>query len=155
MSDERRIWTVGTGHRSLEELIQLLEEHRVVHLVDVRSYPRSHLDHYCREQLDRELPQREMAYLWLGAELGGLRRQGYEEHTTTELFAAGLATLEATATRRPTAFFCAEVDPERCHRRFIADALLARGWRVTHILGPGRARDHVVVPRQASLPMEM
>ncbi len=153
MQAEARVFTVGTGHRSLDELLGLLDEHGVTQLVDVRSYPRSHLEHFCRERLDRELAARELAYLWLGGELGGLRREGYEAHMGTESFAHGLERLVAAAARRPTAFFCAEAEPERCHRRFIADALHAFGWRVTHILGPGRSRDHERLPRQAELPL--
>ena len=40
----------------------------------------------------------------------------------------------------PTAIMCAEAVWWRCHRRLIADALVARGWRVEHLgIGEGRA----------------
>jgi uncharacterized protein (DUF488 family) len=32
---------------------------------------------------------------------------------------------------------CAEAVWWRCHRRIIADYLLARGWDVEHVMGPG------------------
>ena len=39
---------------------------------------------------------------------------------------------------------CAEADPRKCHRQILADALLARGAEVRHILGPGRSEAHVL-----------
>ena len=35
----------------------------------------------------------------------------------------------------PTVILCAEAVPWRCHRQLIADALVAHGWDVRHILG--------------------
>jgi uncharacterized protein (DUF488 family) len=37
---------------------------------------------------------------------------------------------------------CAEGNWRSCHRRLIADALLARGWRVIHIGPDGRTEEH-------------
>lgn len=39
---------------------------------------------------------------------------------------------------------CAEVVPWRCHRQLIADALVAGGRRVVHILGTGQSNDHAL-----------
>ena len=55
----------------------------------------------------------------------------------TPEFGAALARLEQLASERPTTIMCAEAQWWRCHRRLIADALTARGWRVLH-LGLGR-----------------
>ena len=43
-------------------------------------------------------------------------------------------------------FMCAETVWWRCHRRFIAELLTARGARVVHLLGPGRADAHRLMP---------
>ena len=37
---------------------------------------------------------------------------------------------------------CAEAWWVRCHRRLIADALTARGWRVLHLASNGRLEEH-------------
>jgi uncharacterized protein (DUF488 family) len=37
---------------------------------------------------------------------------------------------------------CAEAWWVRCHRRLIADALIARGWRVLHLGANGRLEEH-------------
>ncbi|HEX5762637.1 MAG TPA: hypothetical protein VFY04_05905 [Solirubrobacterales bacterium] len=35
-----------------------------------------------------------------------------------------------------------QAHPSRCHRRLIADVMLARGWRVLHLLPGGRLDEH-------------
>ena len=62
----------------------------------------------------------------------------------TDEFAGHVATLVALAGATPTAIMCAEAVPWRCHRSLIADALVARGTLVRHILGPGRADAHAL-----------
>jgi hypothetical protein len=42
------------------------------------------------------------------------------------------------------ALMCAEAVPWRCHRSLIADALVARGVRVEHILGKFRSEPHTL-----------
>ncbi len=64
----------------------------------------------------------------------------------TPEFAAGLERLEGLARERRTAIMCAEAHPSRCHRRLIADALLARGWTVVHLLADGRRERHALSP---------
>jgi uncharacterized protein (DUF488 family) len=61
-------------------------------------------------------------------------------------FLAALAELAAAAGEQPTAVMCSEALPHRCHRRLIADALVARGWRVRHLLSPTRIEDHQLTP---------
>jgi uncharacterized protein (DUF488 family) len=72
--------------------------------------------------------------------------RAYADYLSTPAFAAGLERLEALGGGRPTAFMCAEAHPSRCHRRLIADALLARGWPVVHILSGGREQEHAFTP---------
>jgi uncharacterized protein (DUF488 family) len=41
---------------------------------------------------------------------------------------------------------CAEAVPWRCHRSLIADALMARGIEVQHILGATSRKPHAYTP---------
>jgi len=50
--------------------------------------------------------------------------------------------LIARSAAETAVILCAEAVPWRCHRRLIADALVARGLPVLHIMGPGRADPH-------------
>ena len=61
-------------------------------------------------------------------------------HASTTLIATGCA---AAA---PTAYFCAEVLWWRCHRRIIADYLLAAGDDVRHIRGDGAVEPATLTP---------
>ena len=57
-------------------------------------------------------------------------------------FAAGLVELLDLARQRPTTILCAEAVPWRCHRQLIADALVARGIEVRHIVGQAAPASH-------------
>jgi hypothetical protein len=59
--------------------------------------------------------------------------QGYADYMASGEFQSAMADLERLARERPAAVMCAEAVWWRCHRRLIADALTARGWRVEHL----------------------
>jgi uncharacterized protein (DUF488 family) len=40
-------------------------------------------------------------------------------------------------------FMCAETPWQKCHRRFVAELLWARGHEVMHLLAPGHLQSHV------------
>jgi uncharacterized protein (DUF488 family) len=132
------IYTLGTSTRSEGEFIELLRQYRVKTVVDVRSFPQSRFEHFKRENLERILEGQGIGYLYLGKELGGFRKGGYLAYAKTVLYQEGISRLEKIGRQEITAFFCAERFPWRCHRRFIAASLEARGWKVEHILEKGR-----------------
>jgi len=137
------VFTVGHGNRSLEALIALLREAGVRGVVDVRRFPGSRRWPWFRKaSLQAALEAAGLRYEWLGETLGGYTQPPYPEYMETEAFREGLARLEALARERPVALLCAEKDWRRCHRRFIAQALTARGWKVVHLLEPGRRERH-------------
>lgn len=135
---ERHLYTVGHSTRSLDELVDLLNDYGITQLVDVRHYPRSRRNpQFNLESLERELPPRGIAYTW-DEDLGGFRKGGYLLYMTTPEFAQGIERLEALVNRRPTAIMCAEIVWFRCHRRFIARQMVTRGYEVTHIVTRGK-----------------
>jgi uncharacterized protein (DUF488 family) len=120
-------------------MLALSAEHGITQLVDVRHYPQSRRNPaFNLEAMTRELPSRGVSYVWLGAELGGLRKGGYQAWMESEAFRHGLEGLEQLVAEQPTAIMCAETLWVRCHRRLIARALAARGFRVTHITHVGK-----------------
>ena len=134
MTEATLIYTIGHSNRDADAFLAVLRAHGVTRLVDVRSMPRSHFEHFRREPLAQWLPAAGIEYIWMGDTLGGLRTGGYARWMGTPQFATGLARLEDLARERPTAFMCAERDPRQCHRRYIALALLDRGWAVRHLI---------------------
>jgi uncharacterized protein (DUF488 family) len=151
--------TVGHSTRALEEFLALLREARVPLLVDVRRFPGSRRHpQFSRDALARALEAEGMGYQHEG-DLGGRRDarpdspntawrneafRGYADHMASPEFGAALQRLQAAPER--TAVMCAEAVPWRCHRQLIADALVARGVEVRHILGPGRREPHALNP---------
>jgi len=85
--------------------------------------------------LRRGLGRRSPDQAWRSASF-----RGYADYMLTPEFEEGLA--ELLALPRPVAMMCAEAVPWRCHRSLVADALLARGTVVFHIVGASRASPH-------------
>jgi uncharacterized protein (DUF488 family) len=162
-----RIYTVGHSTRSLADLVQLLRAHGVVQLADVRTVPRSRRHpHFGGDALARSLADIAVAYRHFPA-LGGLRKprpdstntgwrvegfRGFADYMETSGFARALEELMAwaaaanTAASGATAVMCAEAVWWRCHRRLIADALVARGVAVHHISSETSASVHTLTP---------
>jgi uncharacterized protein (DUF488 family) len=155
------VWTVGHSTRAIEDLLDLLRSCEATVLVDVRTVPRSrHNPQFNRETLPTALAASGFAYLHVPA-LGGLRRprpdstntawrnasfRGYADHMETEEFRVQLDAIEALAIEGRPVLMCAEAVPWRCHRSLIADALLARGIEVQHLLTRGREDPHKMTP---------
>src|SRR5262245_41560813 len=62
----------------------------------------------------------------------------YADYALSQAFHRGLARLRALGHEQRCAIMCAEAVWWRCHRRIIADYLIAAGETVFHILGPDR-----------------
>ena len=127
------IHAMGLGGRDLGTILELLALARVRRVVDIRRYPASDSHpHHGAAALHAALRERGFEVLFLGDLLGGDRRGGFERYMATGGFRRGMEKLEAAAAGAPTMILCAERDPDRCHRRFVAAALEARGWKVAH-----------------------
>ena len=155
-----RVFTVGHGTRTTDELTAILESARVRRLVDVRRFPGSRRHpHFSREALERSLPDRGIRYEWWGEDLGGRRStaarksrhvawrnagfQGYADYMDSDRFRAALGRLEEAARMGPPlAIMCAETLWWRCHRRLISDALHLHGVEVIHLIGLEESQPH-------------
>lgn len=155
------VLTVGHSTRTAEELIGLLEAHGATLIADVRKMPRSKRNpRFNAETLSAELKKHGIGYLHLPS-LGGLRRprpdspntgwrnesfRGYADYMQTPEFQEGLEEIISLRGEERPCLMCAEAVPWRCHRRIIADALLARGFAVGHVLGESRLQTHTLTP---------
>lgn len=132
----------------------------VSRVVDVRTAPGSRRHpQFNRSELARTLPAAGIAYEWM-RDLGGFRGprpeskhtalrndsfRGYADHMETEEFERALDRLVRTSAEEAPAVMCSETLWWRCHRRMIADALLARGVEAVHLVG-GRREPHRLHP---------
>jgi uncharacterized protein (DUF488 family) len=151
-AERQTIYTVGHSTRAQDELFALLADAGVKELIDVRSVPRSRRNpQFDGSALERSLPDIGIGYAHEPA-LGGFRRpvpgspnggwqhqafRGYADHMASAQFSSALAAVCERARARRACLMCAEAQWWRCHRRLLADALVAAGWRVLH-LGLGR-----------------
>ena len=158
MPTEPPIFTVGHSTRSIPEFVELLRAGQVSLVVDVRTVPRSRRNpKYNEDVLGAELSEYQIGYTRISA-LGGLRGRSpevpqdvnglwqnqsfhnYADYALSDDFAAGLAECLDLASTARCAIMCAEAVWWRCHRRIIADYLLARGKTVLHLMGDDRVQ---------------
>jgi uncharacterized protein (DUF488 family) len=149
--------TIGHGTRPLNDFVELVSGVAVTLVVDVRAVPRSRTNpQYNRETMPQSLEPFGIGYEHI-ASLGGLRGRArevplelnafwqndsfhnYADYALSDDFRDGLSRLRQFGHARRCVIMCAETVWWRCHRRIIADYLLAAGEKVFHILGP----DHV------------
>jgi|SRR5665213_1695243 len=149
-------FTIGHSTRSIGDFIELLAASEIGLVVDVRTIPRSRTNpQYNLDALPQSLSEFQVAYEHMAA-LGGLRPRAhdiapgingfwdnqsfhnYADYAMSADFRSGLARLRELGGVRRSAVMCAEAVWWRCHRRIIADYLLAAGEQVFHIMGPGK-----------------
>lgn len=150
------IFSIGHSTRTIEEFLALLQQVAVDQLVDVRAIPRSRKNpQFNSPNLQKTLSLVGIEYRHIAA-LGGLRGraadkekasnefwlnrsfQNYVDYAGTRSFQTGLIELREIALDHCCAIMCAEALWWRCHRRIIADYLLAGEITVAHIMGLGR-----------------
>lgn len=148
-----KLLTVGHSNRALRDFLNLLKEFQIDRVVDVRKITRSHANPQFNEvSLSSSLAQEGIDYEHLAA-LGGLRGKTpsvpaelngnwrntsfhrYADYALTEPFRQGLGNLIHAGAQQRCVIMCAEVLWWRCHRRIIADHLIAHDCHVQHILG--------------------
>lgn len=147
------VHTIGHSNHSTERFIQLLAEHEITAIADVRSHPHSRFNpQFNQETLRAELKKAGVAYVFLGRELGARPQDAncyvdgkvhYDRVASTPLFQEGLRRVAQGAMEYRIALMCAEKDPLTCHRAIlVCRHLAARGVDARHILEDGRIEGH-------------
>jgi uncharacterized protein (DUF488 family) len=153
--DRPVVFTIGHSNHSSERFVALLQGAGITAVADVRSIPHSRRwPHFSRAQIERWLADAGIAYVFLGAELGGrpddpaLLREGrpdYDLIAAAPAFRAGLDRVLDGTGRYRIALMCAEREPLDCHRFLLVSRHLhERGARLCHILADGSAEPHEV-----------
>ncbi len=134
----KRVFTLGTSTRSEEDFVEILLFYGISTVVDVRSFPKSKIPTFTQAYLSDLLQREGLKYCFLGRELGGLRKGGYDAYTETDAFRLGVDRLEEIAAVSTAVIICVERFPWKCHRRWIARELHRRGWTIEHINDKGK-----------------
>ncbi len=150
---QRTVFTIGHSNRTSDEFLALLLENELTAVADVRSQPYSRVNpQFNRESLAEFLAKHQIAYAFLGEELGARSRDPscyvegqvqYDVLAQTKLFEQGLDRVEKGTLRYRLALMCAEREPLACHRFIlVARHLARRGFQLKHIIDPGVVEDH-------------
>ena len=129
------ILTIGHSNLDYEHFLALLRGARVNAIADVRSLPSSRNNpQFNRDILKDELNRDRIAYVFLGAELGGRPKKkefysegvaDYEKMATDNTFKAGIDRVLKGAEKYHIALMCSEQNPLDCHRCL----LVGEPWR--------------------------
>lgn len=149
-------FTIGHSSRSLEEFVELLNEVGTELVADIRKVPKSRANpQFAKDTLADALAAFDISYEHIAA-LGGLRGRtrsvapeinglwrnesfhNYADYALSMQFHAGLEHLRDEGRSRRCAIMCSEAVWWRCHRRIVADYLIASGEVVFHIMAQGR-----------------
>ena len=144
------IFSIGHSNQSMESFLELLRQHEVQVVVDVRSSPYSkYVPHFNSSTLAVALEQDNKQYKFMGRELGG-RPDGdefydvenhvlYDRVAESSFFLKGIRDLQDIAKISRTAMMCSEEDPRTCHRHLLIGRVLAKyEVNLLHIRGGGQ-----------------
>ena len=155
-----RMYTVGHSSRTAGEFLSLLRAYEINLLIDVRRYPGSKRHPQFNEgDLKKSLAAATIGYrheVLLGGRRGppapdnpntGWRVmdfQAYADHLNSGQAQAALRQIIKISEEQTVVLMCAEVVPWRCHRRILADHLIARDITVHHIIDSNQVRPHTL-----------
>lgn len=157
-------FTIGHSNRSIEAFTELLLQAQVELLVDIRKMPMSRANPQFNEAaLPASLSPHQIEYEHIAA-LGGLRGKtlslpdavngfwanksfhNYADYALSEQFHAGFEHLLEEGRQRRCAIMCSEAVWWRCHRRIVADYLIASEKSVFHIMDKGHVEAARLTP---------
>lgn len=154
----RSFFTIGHSQLPLDAFLELLKGNGIDQVVDVRKLPGStKYPHFNeaplrdalaaqgirlariegltgRRPVSKEVPF-EVNSWWKNRSF-----HNYADHALSEEFEGAIQELYELHASHRSVLMCAEAVWWRCHRRIIADHLLARGEAVSHILGKNQVK---------------
>jgi uncharacterized protein (DUF488 family) len=140
ISSSPAIYTIGHSRHAFAHFLELLQQHEVAFVCDVRSVARSRWPQYNGRVLEKLLLEHGIGYEHL-PECGG------KVIAPTEDLARGLDRIMELAAEMRVGVMCSESQPltnhveprANCHRvGLLSPPLKARGARILHILPDGR-----------------
>ncbi|MXZ18867.1 MAG: DUF488 domain-containing protein [Rhodothermaceae bacterium] len=147
-----RVYTVGHGGRTVDEIVRQIRAKEIQFVIDVRSVPYSkYQPEFARKPLATALRNAGLKYGFMGHQLGGRpddescydnNHVNYEKVRAMPFFKEGIARLRSACERNYiVCLLCAEANPTQCHRSgMIGEALVQEGIEVEHLLKDGSSR---------------
>jgi uncharacterized protein (DUF488 family) len=158
------IFTIGHSTRPLDAFVAALKSAGVDAIADIRRFPKSRrYPHFNSENLAPALAAEGIAYRHFPA-LGGRRGKradgtpspntlwreepfrNFADYAETAEFRDAFGALASMGRAGTPAIMCAEAVWWRCHRRIVADYLLAAGFPVEHIFDAAKREPAKLTP---------
>ena len=136
-----KFFTIGYGGRKPQEFLDLLNQRGVKVVIDVRLRPdRASMGSYARAKSQDKGIQKLLTTVGIEyistVELGNVFMEyvDWRERYRDLLSKSGdLLTQRLENVSTPFCLMCAEKSPAECHRSFIAEYLVSKGYEVQHI----------------------
>ena len=109
------LYSIGYERITVRQLVEILKEHNVEYLIDVRSKPFSNRPEFTKNRLSWDINRNEIEYHWFGETLGGF----------SEIADDALANLIDISKDHIVCLLCQEHNPKSCHRYTEIGARLA------------------------------
>ncbi len=149
----KTIFTIGHSTHSTDVFLDLLKQHDITAVCDVRSSPYSQYNpQYNRENLKTDLSKNGIKYVFLGDELGARSdnpscykdgKVQYDILAKTDTFRNGIERVSKGSDEYNVTLMCAEKDPIECHRTILVSRELEnRGFNISHIQSDGKIETH-------------
>ena len=153
------LFTIGHSTHSQERLLELLSQHSIEAVADVRSSPYSRFaPQFNREPLQQACEAAGIAYVYLGKELGARSSDpacfvdgqvSFARLAQTDLFRHGLDRLHKGMEQYRLSLLCAEKDPLTCHRMIlVCRQMRTQGAAIRHILDDGTLEDNAIAEQR-------
>ena len=142
----RMIYTIGYSNRSLNEFKHEILSREISHIIDVRSSPRSRNIQYTARKIAEWSAVCSLRYTQEGDVLGGRSNFAIDDKE----YENALKRVISASAGTNVAIFCAEGEPENCHRCYdvAATLLLLHQTRSVQIRRNGTAEDVVETLRK-------
>jgi uncharacterized protein (DUF488 family) len=139
--------TIGYEGTTIDQVVGVLHDAAVSLLVDVRAVPQSRKPGFSKRQLAAALDEVGIGYVHLqglgtpkpgrdAVRAGHPERMEviFREHMTSDRAQAQLAEAKGLVRERKSCLLCFERDHTTCHRRLVAEMIVAEtGQHVTHL----------------------
>lgn len=151
------IYTIGHSVHTIKEFVEIIQSYGVQMVIDVRSVAKSsYVPKFNKDTFSLDLEIDGIDYVHV-PELGGFNTakkysskgwkidgfKDYRKYMTTHEFDSALKKVLEISRDKRVVLMCSEGLPNKCHRSLIADALVARGAEVVHIISKTNAFGHV------------
>ena len=155
-----KIFTIGHGGRTMDDVITQLKSWSIEYVIDVRSAPYSRYQPgFSKDSLARSLAQAGMKYVYMGHQLGGRPDDptcytengnvNYSEYRSRAFFQEGISRLKRAGEQGyRVCLICSEGNPKSCHRSALVGAVLEdMEVEVVHLLPSGGSKSQYEVMR--------